>query len=130
MRRFGLAFLLLLPACVGGTLSNHDEIEEYPLRPATEKEGARLKRCLTEANKAFVAYHRRTKKYYRRAADLPVEAYCDGFLLSLVKTQNGYEIVAQFHENEQTVRWSVNQDDVIEEHLDEGSNLDPDVDFF
>jgi hypothetical protein len=120
---------LLLTSCVGGTLGNHDDIEEYPLRAATEQEGARLKRCLKAAHWLQDKHRAKTGSYYKRTAEIPVDAYCQGFLLSLrPKSPDTYEIMAQFHENETTVRWTVNQDGVIEELLD--GDYSGELDFF
>ena len=123
-----LLLSLLLPGCVGGTLGNTSEFEEYPIREATAGEGRRLKTCLRAAHHVQTKHKEAKGRYYGRASDLPVEAYCEGFVLSQAPIEGGYEISAQFHDNEQTVRWSVNHDGVIEEHL--GSSLDDDIDFF
>jgi hypothetical protein len=113
-----LAIFLLLTSCIGGTFGNHTDIEEYPLRAASDGEGAKLKRCLKAAHFVQEKHHRKTGAYYKRTSDMPVDSYCQGFLLAQNRTKNGYEIMAQFHEGESTVRWTVNQAGVIEEHLD------------
>lgn len=117
----GLIFLvpLIFAACVSGSFRTHADLEEYPLRPATESEAARLKPCLRAGHAAMESYRERHGRYPKRSAELPVDAACNGFFLGLHRTTEGYELMAQFHENDQTVRWTVNQDGVIEEHLDE-----------
>lgn len=124
MKAFSFVFLFVgllggsLSGCVGGTLSNHNDIEEYPLRGATDSEAKRLKSCLRAAYQIQEHHKKKTGAYYRKASEMPVDQYCDGFLLAQNATKGGYEIMAQFHENENTVRWTINQDGVIEEHLD------------
>lgn len=128
MKQVLTALLLLsLPGCVGGTLSNHAEVEEYPLRGATAEEGKRLKRCLRAAYKAQQIQKKKTGKFYRHSKELPVDDECQDFILKQSRTEDGYEIMAQFHEGESTVRWSINAEGVIEEHLD--PNADADIDF-
>lgn len=122
LRWTGCALGLLalgLTACVGGSLRTHPDLEEYPLRSATESEAARLKPCLRAGHAAMETYRKRHGRYPKRASELPIDAACNGFFLGLRRSAAGYELMAQFHENEQTVRWTVNQDGVIEEHLDE-----------
>jgi hypothetical protein len=120
-----LLFALLLTSCVGGTLRNKNEFEEYPLRMATEKEGKKLKTCLLAAYSYQVKKKEKTGEYYRKAKDIPVDEYCEGFQLGQKFLPNGFEIVAQFHEGDASVRWTVNQDKVVEEHYDE----DPEEEF-
>lgn len=110
--------ILLLASCVGGTFGNHTDIEEYPLRAASEAEGTRLKRCLKAAHFVQEKHQQKTGSYYKRTSDMPVDSYCQGFMLAQNRTKDGYEIMAQFHEGESTVRWTVNQAGVIEEHFD------------
>lgn len=124
MKKACLILALTLPACVGGTLSNHDSIEEYPLRGASDRESNRLKRCLRAAYAAQESQKETKGQYYKRASDIPVDSACQGLLLGQNRTDSGYEIMAQFHENESTVRWTINQDGVIEEHLDPEYNDD------
>lgn len=130
--------VLLLTSCVGGTFGNHTDIEEYPLRAASDAEGAKLKRCLKAAHFVQEKHHKKTGSYYKRTSDMPVDSYCQGFMLAQNRAKDGYEIMAQFHEGESTVRWTVNQAGVIEEHLDGdydgelGSSLgeESELDFF
>lgn len=122
-----LLALLTLSACVGGTLGNHSEVEEYPLRGATAAEGKNLKRCLNMAYQVQQRQKKKTGKFYRHSSEMPVDDACQGFILAQRRTEEGYEIMAQFHEGESTVRWSINQDAVIEEHLD--PTADADIDF-
>lgn len=125
VKNFAFAlFLIFLPACVGGTLGNHDSIEEYPLRGASDAESKKLKRCLKAAYHFQEARKKKSGTYYKRPSDMPVDDYCQGLLLGQNKTETGYEIMAQLHENENTVRWTINQDGVIEEHLDPEYNDD------
>jgi len=119
-----LLALSALTACVGGTFGNHNEIEQYPLRGATDAEASRLKPCLLAAHRAQERQKKETGAYYKRASELPVDAFCQGFMLTQKRTQEGYEIIAQFHENDTTVRWSVNRQGVVEEHLDPEYNDD------
>ena len=125
--RWFFPFLLLLPACVGGSLSNHSEIEEYPLRAATESEGKRLKHCLRSAYQAQMSYRKKTGKAARKFSELPIDDACNGFRVSQKKTNDGFEIIAQFNEGDFTVRWSINQDQIIEEHLDPSLSDDEDL---
>ncbi len=126
MRAAGKIWVLgfLLVGCVGGTLSNKDDLEMYPLRAATEAEGTRLKHCLDNAHKLQERRMRKTGKYYRRTVDMPLDSFCQGFLLAQTNTPEGYEILAQFHEDEQSVRWSVNENGEIDEHLDAGDEYE------
>jgi hypothetical protein len=110
--------LLLLSSCVGGTFGNHTDIEEYPLRTASTSESNKLKRCLKAAHFVQEKHRQKTGELYKRTSEMPVDSYCQGFMLAQNRTKNGYEIMAQFHEGESTVRWTVNQAGVIEEHLD------------
>ena len=68
--------------------------------------------------------HRRKKtgKYARRLKDLPIDNYCGDFLMAQQCTKTGYEIRAELREDEHTVRWSVNEKGVIEEHLEGNEN--------
>ncbi len=117
-----LLSLLLLPACVGGTLSDTKEFEMFPLRGASTDEGPGLKRCLKAAHKAQEHYHEKTGKWARRVKQLPIDEYCNNFLMSQIGTPSGWEIRAEIRENETAVRWSVNEQGVIEEHLEGGSD--------
>jgi hypothetical protein len=123
-----IPIILLLSSCVGGSLGNHADIEEYPLREATEQEGNRLKRCLLAAHSAYERHRERTGNPARRTSELRVDADCQGFFLGQKRTPEGYEIMAQFHQGFTTVRWSVNQDGVVEEHLE--VEFDDGMDFF
>jgi hypothetical protein len=114
--------VLFLASCVGGTLRSKNEYEEYPLRQASPKEGKLLKRCLLAAYEAQLDLREKTGEYYRRARDLPIGNKCDDLQVGQKFTADGFEIIAQFHEGESTVRWSVNQDKVVEEHYEEAGN--------
>lgn len=115
-------FLLLLSVvqvgCVGGTLSDTKDFEMFPLRGASQEEGAGLKKCLKTAHRMQELQKKKTGKFARRLKDLPIDRECDDYLMAQQGRPGGYEIRAEIRENEQTVRWSVNQDGVIEEHLD------------
>lgn len=113
-----LSLAMALPGCVGGTFGDHRSIEMFPLRAASDSESKDLKRCLKAARQAQEIRKRKTGKYARKVRDLPVDSYCNGFLMSQGGTEAGYEIRAELRESETTVRWSVNQQGVIEEHLD------------
>lgn len=110
--------VLLLSSCVGGTFGNHTDIEEYPLRAASDSESVKLKRCLKAAHFVQEKHRQKTGSLYRRTSDMPVDSYCQGLMLAQNRTKDGYEIMAQLHEGDTTVRWTVNQAGVIEEHLD------------
>jgi len=109
---------------MGGTLSDTKDFEMFPLRGASESEGKELKRCLKSAHHYQEQRKLKTGKFARRLKDLPIDRYCSDFLMAQSGTNSGYEIRAEIRENEQTVRWSVNEKGVIEEHL-EGDNEDP-----
>lgn len=118
MKIYSLLSLLLLSSCVGGTFGNHTDIEEYPLRTASRAESEKLKRCLKTAHALQERHLKRTGSFYSRTSDMPLDSHCQGLFLAQNRTRDGYEIMAQFHEGESTVRWTVNQSGVIEEHLD------------
>jgi hypothetical protein len=120
-----LFLVIFLTSCVGGTLREQNEFEEYPLRQATAKEGKKLKTCLLAAYSYQMKKKEKTGEFYRKAKEIPVEEYCDGFQLGQKFFPGGFEIMAQFHEGESSVRWTVNQDKVVEEHYDE----DPEDEF-
>jgi hypothetical protein len=103
---------------MGGSFGNHQDIEEYSLRSASESESKRLKRCLRSALAAQTRHQKKTGKFYRNTGELDVDDECQGFSLSQKRSDQGLEIMAQFNENDSTVRWTINQDGVIEEHLD------------
>jgi hypothetical protein len=109
---------------MGGTLSNHDDIEMFPLRSASESEGKTLKRCLKAAHQAQEEHKQKTGKYARRVRELPIDGDCSGVLLAQSHSASGYEIRGEIREDDTTVRWSVNEKGVIEEHLDPSSDLD------
>jgi hypothetical protein len=119
MRFFLLAPLFFFTACVGGSLGNSSEFEEYPLRSASESEAGRLKHCLRSAFRLQQAKKAKTGEYFRKASEFPLDSECDGFMLHQKKTPQGFELMAQFHENEFTVRWTINEKGVIEEHMEE-----------
>ncbi len=126
--RFRTALTCLLLAqfsgCIGGTLSNHQDIEILPLRPATEDEGKDLKHCLKSANQAQDQRKNKTGHYAPKLHDLPLDGACKGLLLSQKISETGYEIRAEIREDDTSVRWSVNDQGVIEEHLDPEGDLD------
>ena len=99
-----------------------------PLRAATEQEGQGLKRCLKTAHAAQEQRRRETGKYAHKLKELPIRSACKDLLLSQGRTQSGYEIRAEIREDEQAVRWSVNEKGVIEEHLDPNDS-EPDLEF-
>lgn len=115
---------LLLPACVGGTLSDTKEFEMFPLRAASQQEGKGLKQCLQAAHKAQLHYRKKTGQWARKVKALPVAQWCDDFLMSQVRTPSGFEIRAEIREHETDVLWSVNEQGVIEEHLEGGEDED------
>lgn len=118
MRASLLLSFLLLSSCVGGTFGNTSEFEEYPLRSASEEESGRLKKCLRSAHRLQLEHKQKSGAFYKKAREIPLDSECDGFFLTQKKSEKGFEIMAQFHENESTVRWVINQDGVIEELLD------------
>jgi hypothetical protein len=119
---------LALSGCVSGTFGNHQEIEDFPLRGATEQEGKQLKRCLKMAYRVQQEHKKKTGKFYRHASEMPVDDACQGFKLAQKRTEEGFEIMAQLTEGESTVRWTINAEGVIEELLDPESS-DQDLDF-
>jgi hypothetical protein len=126
IRKHALAALslLLLPACVGGTLGDTSEFEMFPLRPATRSEGKDLKRCLKAAHAAQEAHRRRFRHYARKVRELSLDDACGDLMLRQKSTSTGYEIRAEIHEDETAVRWSVNEKGVIEEHLEPEGDVD------
>ena len=117
-KRIALLSLLLLPSCLGGSFRNHKELEDFPLREATKAEGKGLKRCL-QASRYYMELRKEQKgEPYRRAADIPHQKYCKPYKMSLDQTEHGYELTAELTENESTVRWSIGENDVIEEHIE------------
>ncbi|RYZ94153.1 MAG: hypothetical protein EOP11_26780 [Proteobacteria bacterium] len=128
MKRFGLGLaLILLPACVGGSLRDHGDLENFPLREATKEEGVRLKKCLQAARYYQELRKEKEGETYKRAADIPGKKYCGAYKMGLSKGDAGYEISAEFSDDDQTVRWSIGEDGVIEEHLD--PKYDDDMEF-
>jgi hypothetical protein len=131
MKRFLLVAipLLLLPftGCVGGTLGDASEFEMFPLRTASTSEGKELKRCLKAAWAAAEHFKKKTGHYSRKVRALPIDDYCSGFRMAQKSTPAGYEIRAEIHESDTLVVWSVNQQGVIEEHLDPEGNTDLDL---
>lgn len=119
-----LSIALLLSACVSGSLRVDPELEEYPLRSATSKESKGLKRCLRAGHAAMEAYKQKKHRIPRKARELPLDEPCSDYLMTIQPTQSGYELMAQFHENDQTVRWTVNEEGTIEEHLDDGEGME------
>ena len=116
---------LLFTACVGGSLRNHEELENFPIRDATKDEGHELKRCLKAAHYYMELRKQKTGKPYARAAEIPSKKYCPDFKLSLGEAESGgYEITAAFSDGDNTVRWSINENAVIEEHLPETPDAD------
>lgn len=113
---------------MGSTLSRNRDIEEYPLRSASEREGRQLKACLRSAFRAQKEHYKKTGKIFRKASEIPVDSSCDDLLLAQKTTDKGFEIVAEIRENETTVHWTINQSGVIEEHLD-GSGEDQELEF-
>jgi|GEM_PF-4573166 len=125
LSQFGCAFLLLpvfLVGCVGGTLSDTKDYEIFPLRGASQSEAKDLKRCLKAAHGLQEHLRKKTGKYARRIKDLPIENNCSDFLMAQNRTNTGYEILAEIREDEHAVRWSVNENGVIEEHLEDGAD--------
>ena len=114
-----------LSSCVGSSLSDTTEFEMFPLRAASNTEAKGLKRCLKSAHSAQEEHRKKTGRYFRKVQDLPLESPCNGFILRQKRTPSGYEILAELHEDETAVRWSVNEKGVIEEHLD--SEGEPDL---
>lgn len=117
---FALLAATSLSACVGGSLRNHKDLEEFPLREATKAEGTALKKCLLAARYYMELRKEKEGEAYKRAADIPGKKYCSDYKLSLNGTEKGYEITAELTDDDQTVRWSIGEDGVIEEHLDPG----------
>ncbi|MCO5142861.1 MAG: hypothetical protein M9962_07215 [Oligoflexia bacterium] len=117
-KMIGTLFTLLLSSCVGGTLSDTSEIEEYPLRPATREESAQLKQCLLSLFDAQNLYATKHNGSIPPLSDLALDNECNRIRIQRKKTEDGFEILGEFHKNENTVRWSVNQHGVIEEHLE------------
>ncbi len=118
---------LMLAGCVGGTLGNHQDIEMFPLRSASDSEGQKLKRCLKNARALQEHHKKKTGKYVRKLQELPIDDYCNGLLLTQTGTATGYEIRAELREDDTTVRWSINEEGVVEEHLD--PEAEPDLEF-
>ncbi len=123
-RLFPLAASAFLFGCVGGSLSDTKAFEMYPLRSASDSESEKLKTCLRAAHQAQNLRKQETGKYARKVRDLSLDADCSNFMMSQHPTRTGYEILAELRESETTVRWSVNEKNVIEEHLDPESEGD------
>ena len=105
---------------MSATLGNHDDIEMFPLRPATEKEGRLLKNCLLSVQRAQLGKSQKGGDKVPLSA-LNVDSNCHGLALKRHKTEKGgSEILAEKREDDNTVRWSINEQGVIEEHLDAG----------
>lgn len=114
----------MLPGCVGGTLSNHADIEMLPLRAASESEAKDLKRCLKNVQLAQENRKKNTGKYANRTKDLPIKQYCDDIVVTQGATPTGYEIRGEIREDDSLVRWTVNEKGVIEELLDPEDEMD------
>ena len=124
---FAIFCLLSLSSCVSGSFGNHQDIEEYPLRSATKDEAKDLKRCLRSAYQSQQKEMESTGKYFRKVSELSLDGSCQGFLLAMKHRKGGYLVTAQFHSEETTVRWTINQDGVIEDYLD--PQMDDEIDF-
>ena len=114
----------LLCACVGGTLSDTKEFEEYMLRGATPAEGKKLEHCLRAVRDEQKRHLRKHKRYSGRAAELPIDEACSGIAVALRAFAKGYNVAVQMHGEESTVRWTMDQDGTITEHTDEDVNED------
>src|SRR3989338_1203428 len=115
---------LFLYGCVGGTLNDTKEVELYPLRAASDGEAEKLKRSLNGAYEIQETHHKKTGRYYRKTSDMPVDAYCQGIMLAQRGMEDGYEIMAQITTNETTVRWTINSQGVMEEHLEPANDAE------
>lgn len=124
MKRLFVVLPLFLSACVGGTLSDTREFEEYMVRPATKKEAERLERCLRavrdEQNRVF----KKMKRYLGRATELGVDEPCSGIALALRSRGDSYTALVQLNENEHTVRWTMDENGQITEDADMGIEED------
>ena len=119
--------LCSLSGCVGGSFGNHEDFEMFPLRAASDAEGKSLKHCLKFVHRAQENYKKKTGHYARKPRELEIDGECQGFLMAEQGTPTGYEVRAELREDETTVRWSVNEQGVIEEHLD-GNDSEGDQD--
>lgn len=127
MKKSFLVFILTIfgSSCVGGTLRSKNEFEEYPLRMATKSEGKMLKRCLMSAYEAQLDHREKTGEYQRKIRDLPIGNECGDLEVGQKISPEGFEIIAQFDQGESTVRWSINQDKLMEEHYeDSGEDME------
>ncbi len=117
--------IFVLQGCVGGTLRSKNEFEEYPLRMASKSEGNTLRRCLFAAYEAQLNHREKTGEYQRKLRDLNLGDECSDLQVRQTVHSDSFEIVAQFHQGESTVRWSVNQDKLLEEHYeDSGEDME------
>jgi hypothetical protein len=96
----------------------------FPLRAASGSEAKQLKRCLRAARAAQEYARHRTGHYAKHVRDLPIDGDCNGIRLAQHGTTSGYEILGEIREDETTVRWSVNEKGVIEEHLEPEGQAD------
>lgn len=126
MRRISLAFCLcaILTSCASASLSEKNDLEEYPLRSATDGESANLKRCLRAVEVVQKDQFEKKGEYFKKTKDLPIGRECLDFLVGLRSNGKKYEAIVQFHDNETTVRWSITDQGVIEEHMDEDDGLE------
>jgi hypothetical protein len=128
IRIYLLLVALILQACsLGGDLKDHPDLESLPLREATKEEGNRLKLCLRAVHHVMAKQKEAKGAYYERAAALPTKKYCEGIKLRLDTEAEAYEATGSIPEEDYVVRWTVNQDGIMEELSD--PDMDDDFEF-
>lgn len=109
---------MFLCSCVGGTLSKKNDLEEYPLRSANQKETAELKDCLRTLQKSQIKKFEKTGSYYTSLKAMKPNSSCNDYKLHMKRTEDGFEIEAKKSDGESSLQWIINQDGVIEEYLE------------
>lgn len=95
--------------CVSPSLNDTSEFEQYPLRAASDTEAKQLEDCLRSVLHAENALVESGGKYSSRISDLKVVDFCPDIHLHVRKKADGFNAIAQFHKDDQTVRWTMDE---------------------
>jgi hypothetical protein len=113
------ALAFLLSACVGKTLSNTKELEEYNLRSATPQEEEKLKKCARSIRDEQNKYRQKHKTYQKSLKSLPVDEACSDIAVRLQSNGVKYEATLRLNENNSTVKWVLNEKGEVTELLED-----------
>lgn len=114
----------LFSGCVSKTFSDTSELEEYPIRDASEQERKHMEGCARALYQAQNKSMEKTGKYQRKVSNLGIDEPCQGLRVQLKGNPQHYIAAITITENDTTVKWEVNERGIVTEFGDTDTDED------